>query len=216
MLDSWGKGRSVSPGIRIRPERVLIVTEGTKTEPYYFRGFQRSINAEYGRDYVTVEVIGLGENTVSLFNHARVLCENDIDGYSHVWVVYDKDSFPSRDFNAVTDLCKSASRDGAVYHAAWTNEAFELWFLLHYCYLDAALSRKEYSSRLTGYLISDGLGAYKKNRDDMFDILKPRMSSALANARRLAKNNVDKTPANSNPGTTVHLLVEYLMPYLRP
>ena len=33
MRASWGKPRSAVPTIRIRPERFLIVTEGTKTEP---------------------------------------------------------------------------------------------------------------------------------------------------------------------------------------
>lgn len=39
MRGSWGKSRAAAPSIRIRPERFLIVTEGTRTEPLYFEGF---------------------------------------------------------------------------------------------------------------------------------------------------------------------------------
>lgn len=42
--DSWDKGRSPAPCIRVRPMRMLIVTEGTKTEPLYFAVFRDRIN----------------------------------------------------------------------------------------------------------------------------------------------------------------------------
>lgn len=109
MRASWGKPRSAVPTIRIRPERFLIVTEGTKTEPYYFEGFRRRINAEFHGEYVTLRVCGVGDNTISLFERARSIASADPDGFTQVWVVYDRDSFPSRDFNAVVDLCSAES-----------------------------------------------------------------------------------------------------------
>lgn len=131
MRASWGKPRAAAPSIKIRPERYLIVTEGTKTEPYYFESFRKRINAGYHGEYVTLRVCGMGDNTVSLFERARAIAIADPDGFTQVWVVYDKDSFPFRDFNAVEERCASASDKGTVYRAAWTNEAFELWYILH-------------------------------------------------------------------------------------
>ena len=112
MRGSWGKSRAAAPSIRIRPERFLIVTEGTRTEPLYFEGFRRRINAAFRGEYVTLRVYGVGANTVSLFDRAKQIAEADPDGFTQVWVVYDKDSFPARDFNAVVDLCASASDKG--------------------------------------------------------------------------------------------------------
>lgn len=214
MRASWGKSRSAAPSIRIRPERFLVVTEGTKTEPYYFEGFRKRINAGYHGEYVTLRVCGVGDNTVSLFERAKAIAIADPDGFTQVWVVYDKDSFPSRDFNAVAERCVSASDGSVVYHAAWTNEAFELWYILHFAYVDSALDRGSYEPILTRHLRAEGLGKYEKNRADMFDILEDRMSAAISNAERLEESNRGVTPADSNPGTAVHLLVKELLPYL--
>ena len=206
MRASWGKPRAAAPSIRIRPERFLIVTEGTKTEPFYFEGFRKRINAGYHGEYVTLRVCGVGDNTVSLFERARTIALADPDGFTQVWVVYDKDSFPSRDFNAVEERCASASGTGTVYRAAWTNEAFELWYILHFAYVDSALDRGSYEPILTRYLCAEGFGRYKKNRTDMFDILEGRMLAAISNAERLKKSNRGLAPADSNRGRTVLLL----------
>ena len=214
MLKSWGKNRDQAPAIHIRPERILIVTEGTKTEPYYFEGFRKRINDSFEGEYITVEVIGMGENTVSLFNSARHLAEKSFEGYTQVWVVYDKDSFPARDFNAIEDLCRAASGNGVSYKAAWTNESFELWFLLHFCFVDSALDRASIPRRLSRHLAKAGHGKYQKARSDMFDLLRPYMGFAISNAKRLEEANKGKTPSQSNPGTTVHHLVNELAPYL--
>lgn len=214
MRASWGKPRAAAPSIKIRPERYLIVTEGTKTEPYYFESFRKRINAGYHGEYVTLRVCGMGDNTVSLFERARAIAIADPDGFTQVWVVYDKDSFPSRDFNAVEERCASASDKGTVYRAAWTNEAFELWYILHFAYVDSALDRGSYEPILTRHLCAEGFGTYEKNRTDMFDILEGRMRMAISNAERLEKLNRGLAPAGSNPGTAVHLLVKELLPYL--
>lgn len=162
MRASWGKPRAAAPSIKIRPERYLIVTEGTKTEPYYFESFRKRINAGYHGEYVTLRVCGMGDNTVSLFERARAIAIADPDGFTQVWVVYDKDSFPSRDFNAVEERCASASDKGTVYRAAWTNEAFELWYILHFAYVDSALDRGSYEPILTRHLCSEGFGRYER------------------------------------------------------
>ncbi|WP_304855724.1 RloB family protein [Adlercreutzia caecimuris] len=214
LKDSWMRGRSAAPTVRIRPQRILIVTEGTKTEPGYFEGFRRRINESYGREYITVEVCGAGDNTVNLFERARALAAAGVEGYTQVWVVFDKDDFPSENFNAVPALCLGAAEGDTVFRAAWTNEAFELWFLLHYEYIDAALDRGSYGPRLTRILERSGQGAYRKNRRDMFEILESKMLHAIANAERLEKCNMGKSPADCNPGTSVHHLVKELIPYL--
>ncbi|WP_249170331.1 RloB family protein, partial [Porphyromonas levii] len=63
--------------------------------------------------------------------------------FDRVWVVFDKDDFT--DFNEAIQLATSYS-----FQRAWTNEAFELWYLLHFQYLDAGISRHNYIEKLQG------------------------------------------------------------------
>jgi len=59
-----------------------------------------------------------------------------------------------------------------------------------------------------------GYGEYSKNRTDMYEILKPNMNYAIANARRLEEINKNRDPSASAPGTKVHELILHLKPYL--
>lgn len=214
MKTSWGKPRS-GPFIRMRPEHYLIVSEGTGTEPAYFGEMRRRVNGLFHGEYVTVEVQGLGMNTLSLLERAQEIAERE-GRYTQVWVVYDKDSFPAADFNAAVDRCASLSGDGVQYRAAWTNEAFELWFILHFEFLQSALGRESYGRKLTEHLLAQGLGKYRKNRTDMYNMLEPFQQTAIANAERLEKLNEGKSPAECNPGTSVHKLVGELLSYTKP
>jgi hypothetical protein len=61
--------------------------------------------------------------------------------YSEVWCVFDRDSFPLENYARAFQLAESNK-----IKLAWANEAFELWYLLHYCYLDAPVGRADYDS----------------------------------------------------------------------
>ena len=80
--------------------------------------------------------------------------------------------------------------------------------------MQSALHRSSYWPKLTEILSAQGLGAYEKNRDDMYQILFPYMNAAIANAEKLDKINDGKLPSASAPGTKVHVLVKKLKPYL--
>jgi len=172
-------------------ETFLIVCEGEQTEPNYFSSFR------VPREIVTVH--GCGANTVSLVRKALELHERD--KYDQVWCVFDRDSFPLRNFNQALELAKQTS-----IRVAYSNEAFELWYLLHFNYYDAAMSRADYCNMLSKLLESK----YRKNRDDMYDLLRSRQADAMRNAKRLLEQYNPSNPALDNPSTTVHLLVEEL------
>ena len=63
-------------------------------------------------------------------------------------------------------------------------------------------------------MIGLSAGEYRKNREDMYYLLKPYLKKAINNAKKLAKLNEGKTPAASAPGTEVYKLIEMLKPYL--
>ena len=210
----WLKGRgSHSKTIRIHPEYHLIVTEGTDTEPLYFEAIRNEINAHY-KDRISLDIDGAGDNTVNLFCRAKEKADKSLNGFKHVWIVYDTDDFPPDHINQVAYLCSENTTADTEYHAIWSNQCIELWFLLHFGFFHSDIHRSEYWPKLTEQLTEHDAGKYAKGRDDMFKILKPYMDTAIKNAKKLAAENRGKTPALSAPGTEVYRLVEKLKPFL--
>ena len=197
----------------IQPEYHLIVTEGTETEPPYFNAMGAVINNRFP-DKINVKVEGKGDNTLSLYSKAKELAAKTANVYRHVWVVYDTDDFPASHIDETARLCEADSNDETTYHAIWSNQCVELWFLLHFSFMQSDLHRSEYWPKLTEILKSLGEGEYRKNRDDMYRILYLHMNDAIVNAKKLEIINEGKTPSKSAPGTMIHKLVEKLEPYL--
>ncbi len=199
--------------IRIRPEYHLIVTEGTDTEPAYFGAIKDVINKQYPGK-IQLNISGEGDNTISLFGKAKQLVSDSANVYRHVWIVYDTDDFPPEHIERVVQLCAENSTEETEYHAMWSNQCFELWFLLHFSFMQSDIHRTAYWPKLTECLTQMGEGEYTKERKDMYQVLRPYMDIAIANAKRLDAFNVGRTAALSAPGTKVYEVVEVLKPYL--
>ena len=190
-----GQGRGYSRrqvNVRETRQRFLIVCEGTKTEPNYFKKFRVP-----GKIYVAVE--GLGLSPIQLVEEAQRLCQED--DYDQVWCVFDRDSWPMDNFNGAL----SKARDKKMM-IAYSNEAFELWYLLHFNYHDTRIPRSEYAAKLS---ICFGK-AYIKNSETTYGDLENRIDNAIRNAERLLDQYDVSNPATDNPSTTVHLLVQQL------
>lgn len=213
---NWMKARRDKPK-KIQPEYHLIVTEGTKTEPAYFQSIKDIINAQY-REKVHLDIYGEGSNTLTLFEKAKRRALDNPNGYRHVWVVYDTDDFPAEYIDKTVTLCEQATDEAkgeTQYHAIWSNQCIELWFLLHFSYMQSDLHRSEYWTKISDCLSSISAGSYEKNRSDMYDVLAPYMDCAIENAKKLDKVNMGKMPSKAAPGTKVFELVEKLRPYLK-
>lgn len=198
---------------KIQPECHLIITEGTKTEPNYFNEIKNLINENYS-EKIHLEIVGQGDNTVNLFDKAQQLAKANLNGYKHIWIIYDIDDFPKDRIDRVPVLCKENSSPNCKYHAIWSNQCIELWFLLHFSFMHSDLHRNEYESKLSKHLSEIGAGTYYKNRHDMFSVLREYLDIAIQNANKLDKINSGKTPSNSAPGTKVFELIEKLKPYI--
>ena len=209
---SWMKARQDRPK-KIQPEYHLIVTEGTDTEPAYFGAIRDVINSQY-REKVRLDICGEGDNTINLFRKAKQNVADSPNGYRHVWVVYDTDDFPAEHIDKVVELCRENSNEETEYHAVWSNQCVELWYLLHFSFMQSDLHRTEYWPKLTEWLTSIGVGEYEKSRKDMYHILRPFLDFAIANAKRLEAINEGKLPSKAAPGTKIYELVEKLKPYL--
>ena len=209
---SWMKPKP-DRRMKIQPEYHLIVSEGTDTEPAYFESIRDIINSQY-REKIQLDVSGEGDNTINLFWKAKKKAEDSPNGYRHVWIVYDTDDFPAEYIDRVVELCRENSTEETEYHAVWSNQCVELWYLLHFSFMQSDIHRTEYWPKLTGCLTGIGAGTYEKNRRDMYQILRPFMDFAIANAKRLEVINQGKPPSKAAPGTKIYELVEKLKPYL--
>ena len=196
----------------------LIVTEGERTEPLYFKGLQKLIKEKIGGTVDVVEVpiidvFGEGSSTGKLIEITERIVKEAKIIYQNVWVVFDKDDF--EDFD---EAIKAGENKG--YKIAWSNQSFEYWLYMHFYYSDAALHRDEWNKKLdeifSEYSLGDGL--YKKNYEDIYNILDSfgGVNTAIKNARRRMADFDEKKdlPSKYDPGTKVHELVIELKKYL--
>lgn len=188
--------------VRCQHLNYLIVCEGKMTEPNYFKALVESRNSSV----ITITLEGKGMSTVKLVNEAIRLRGLARDKYDKIWVVFDKDDF--KDFN---DAIKLAS-DNKI-SVAWSNEAFELWYVLHFQYLDTAITRAQYIDVLNKY-IGDIIPyfKYKKNSVEFYSILcnYGNQQHAISFAKKLANNYCGTDYSSHVPCTMVFKLVEEL------
>ncbi len=192
-----------------KPSKWLIVCEGEETEVNYFEMAIRKINETLPDEKkIKATIKGEGRNTKSLVKTAEDL-QAIVDKYNKrtvyfgkIFVVFDKDDFSDSAFNDAVTMCKNNG-----FIPLWSNEAIEFWFLLHFNYIDSALSRNEYEDKINQFFKDKGQKyEYHKNDKEIFDKLCSYGSLELA--RKNAKRRVDeckgKTPAKSLSCTTVH------------
>lgn len=196
-------GISRRQGVRAVKQSFLIVCEGKCTEPDYFKAFRMTA--------ATIKVVGQAMNTTSLVSKAISIREMEATKkrcYDQCWVVFDKDDFPANDFNNAITM---AQKNG--FRVAYSNQAFEYWFLLHFNLYTGALHRDNYASMLTKlcgmtYSKREGFGTVMYNR------ILGLQSTAISNAKAVLKEVSQGNPAMEESSTTVHLLVEELNKYI--
>ena len=193
----WEGGRKKPRTRRVR--RILILCEDTKSSRDYLERFRVDENQ------VQIECVGTGMNTDRLMEEAikrKMTARDNGNHYEKIWVVFDKDDFSLQNFNRAFDLARSHSE----IVACWSNECFELWYLLHFCYRDTGISRKDVWPE-----VSKCLGQkYDKADDSVFEQLEAKIEEALQNAKRLAFENGTGAEQRRNPSTRAHELVEAL------
>lgn len=205
---------------------ILIVCEGEQTEPNYFRSFWIS--------NIKVKTIGIGKNTISLVKEAIERWKEFAKAqqyFEHLWCVFDRDDFPPEQYNqAFKTIDSEAQRLNKRYKKqigrelkiaiAYSNQAFELWYLLHYDYIDSACDRSQYKK-----MLSDRMGKkYEKNDPKMYQFLQALSQStndkkgqlfAIRNAKKLRSKSKPILSHKDDPSTSVDILVEELNQYLK-
>lgn len=208
--------RNSTRGQKGKPNRrFLIVCEGTKTEPNYFEALGRKIKSK-----VNLVIKGEGKVSLSLVKKAIELKHEDGEydqGEDEIWCVFDRDfkaeNNNQQNFNEAIRLADSNHINLAI-----SNDAFELWFLLHFSYHCSQTHRNDFENMLT-----DKIGEkYHKNDPKLYDKLESFQIQAIKNAKKLwnshdqqisTSGKIDKLikKHNINPSTTVHKLVDKLI-----
>lgn len=192
-------------GTKIAAQTILIVCEG-QTEKLYLESFPVLS--------LSVEIVNLkGESKLKLVNEAIEL--NKVGKYDVVWCVFDMDvNSGEKEFSDFDNSIFKAKSVG--FQVAYSNDAFELWFCLHYKYIQQANHRKYYYQMLSDLW---DINYEKKGKAfrfclDLYERLNTDVRASRENAHLFSEKlhliHQDKDYHKQNPVTTVYLLVQYL------
>ena len=137
------------------------------------------------------------------------------DCIKHPWIkMMFPNGLPTRSANRI-NLDMSSPRLAAAngIESGHTNQAFELWYVLHFQFLDTAIGRKAYFK-----ILSKILGkSYKKNDISIVKMIfqEGNIRNAINYANNLESNHDGKTASASWPVTRVHHLVQRLLDYAK-
>ena len=195
---SKDKYRRKPPALRMR-DKVLIMCGG-ETEEIYFNHYKD----KHKRDLqsVSIKVVAYKKSNPMAVTQAAMTQKADFD---EVWAVFDKDDFTDFD-----DAIKLALSNGI--NCAFSNEAIEYWFFLHFENKTGAMSRSNLDSELGRKLGFE----YDKNAETMQKICE-KISNRLHVAEERAQigherhilNSGDK-PSDWCSCTTVYALTKRL------
>lgn len=189
----------------------LIICEGQNTEPLYFKGFRLPNNE--------VLIEGGCNSKTSLVEYALKVSAKEKYAGREVWCVFDFDIKPDEaatqpeDFN---NAIKKAERNGM--KVAWSNDAFELWFVLHYQKLDVHVTREKLNEvlkkewNLKDYSNNAKTEKFCKEHYERHYVNEGELQKlAIKRAKELHESYTGRQDfSNHCPCTTVYLLVEEL------
>jgi len=178
-------------GRRASYDRILIVSEGSKTEPLYFGDIRSSCRLHTAN--VQVRPSERGTAPIQVVQYARDLFLNgdrhrnvQPRAFEQVYAVFDRDEHDSY-FDA---LRLAESMDGALlndakhrvkFAAIASVPSFELWLLLHFEDIRTAVHRDEVLQRLKRHV-----PGYSKGAGGAFAATREHLETATQRARRLA------------------------------
>ncbi|MGP8321055.1 MAG: RloB family protein [Methanosarcinaceae archaeon] len=177
---------------------LFIVCEGEKTEPLYFKNY---ITRENNVKIKTVtcsnkDAIGILDYAIKMIGMGKFSTE----GKDEVICVFDCDA------NTDDDLAKAFkyAREKKV-KICLSNPSFEIWFILHYNYVERLFTKELLKSELKKHIPN-----YMKNMN-YYDELLSKRDNAIDNAGKLngyhSSQGTSLESVKSNPSTQVHEVI---------
>ena len=186
--------------------RFLIVCEGMKTEPGYFRAMRH-----LERSLIELELVSPGEKPKALVERAVAMKKEAAArakrektrtaAHDQVWCVFDVDEHP------YLPEAKHQARDNGI-EVAVSNPCFELWALLHFCDQTAHIE--------WGRLTTDREAIPATTNNCPTSQLHPLYAEALQRAMALDEWQRSRDCAEANPSTGVYRLMEQIRTLGKP
>ena len=188
-------------------DMVLIVCEGEKTEPNYFRALIDDLKLSTANVKIATNTAGSSPRNV--VDTARKEYKEEKD-YDAVYCVFDKDQHHS--YNAALDIIrreKARGKRGCPMHAITSVPCFEFWLLLHFIYTTKGFDIGHGS--ICANVIFDlknHIPGYGKGDTAIYQITREKISTAISNAKKVERHC--QTGGTDTPSTNIYKLVEYL------
>ncbi len=194
-------------------DRVLIICEGRKTEPYYLK----SLCYDLRLNTANVDVDGDSDSSPrSVVSYAKKRYKDDLkengkrDCFDRVYCVFDRDEHATYD-EAINSILTATPKD--VFFAIPSNPCFEIWLLFHFNNSSKPYVRT--GKRSPGQNAEQDLKVYMPNYQKgdatIYHQLKRQNKNidiAIANARQV--NDASHAAGFDNPSTSIPDLIEYL------
>ncbi len=183
-------------------DTVLIVCEGEKTEPNYFKELRNDLQLSTANIEITGDTSGSSPLNVVDFGL------KNLKEYDRIFCVFDK----NRHSNYRQALDKIRGRrlpKGHTIRAITSVPCFEFWILLHLTKTTKNFDTGQGS--ICGQVIHDVkafLPGYSKGSSGIYQQLKERLPKAIKHAREVARHCVGAN--TDHPSTKIHELVVYL------
>lgn len=196
-------------------ERLLIVCEGSKTEPLYLGEIRQQLRlpsanvlvqpAAYG-----TEPLRIVEYAEDLFTEGQRALGIHARSFDRVVVVFDRDEHHTYHaaLQRVAALNKRLENDERVkvpFEAVVSVPCFELWLLLHFEDVFAPMHREEALARLRANVVG-----YAKGQGSHWVVTRERLDVATARANALAAAGHAREDG-TQPYTNMHELVHRLL-----
>lgn len=189
-------------------ERLLVVCEGSKTEPQYFQEIKQQCRLQS-----CILHSDSGTAPFSVVTCAeRIFKEGKTPfgpkGFDAVYAVFDRDTHPQyiQALNKAAQLnkqLKNDERQDVSFIAVPSNPCFELWLLLHFRDVQAYCSSQEMISQLRLFL-----GSYDKAQHGLYALTRATWKTARTRANAL---NQKGSPHTQTLYTEAVTLVDKLL-----
>jgi len=187
---------------------ILIVSEGSKTEPIYFNSLKNKLRLAM----VDVEIVGEGAAAITVVNRAielrgerRRVAKTSVgrSAYDVVYCVIDVEAPKAESLSRAVNKA-----EGNKLEVILSNPCFEYWYILHFRKTSAPFG----TSQEAKSALRREHRSYCESDTTIFDVVYPKTADAIKHSKEVLKeqhNDVEDL-SDCNPSTHVHKIVEYL------
>ena len=194
-------------------DRILIVTEGSKTEPNYFNGIRQHYRLPTTNVVVLHSISGTApiqviKTAYQIFTQGDATRKIGPRRFDQVYAVFDRDEHPNfKDALKHAETCsrrlKNDQQEMVIFKAIPSIPCFELWLLLHFEDIQSPIECQETLSRLKAHLPD-----YKKSSQNLFEVTKQHLEQASSRATVLSRRRTEMN--EKGPYTAIVDLVSLL------